>query len=93
MKHHVLSLPAHLAVFGVLLILTAVTVAVATVDMGPWNTIVALVVASVKGLVVILWFMHVKFASKLTRVFVSAGFVWLVIMILLTAGDYANRAF
>ena len=92
MKHHVLSLSAHFIVFAALLALTAVTVLVAGVDLGPWNEIVALLVASAKALVVILWFMHVKFATRLTRVFVAAGFVWLILMILLMTSDYLYRS-
>lgn len=91
MSHHVLSLKAHFAVFAALMILTVITVMVSTVDLGAWNTIVALLVASIKGLVVILWFMHVKFSSRLTQLFVCAGFIWLIVMVLIMTSDYSAR--
>lgn len=91
MSQHVLSLKAHVAVFAVLLVLTFVTVWVADHDLGRWNTIVALAIAATKGMVVILWFMHVKFSSNLTRLFVAAGFLWLALMVLLMTSDYATR--
>ncbi len=91
MSAHILSLRSHLIVFGVLMLLTVVTVAVSTIDMGEWNTIVALAIAATKGLIVISWFMHVKFATRLTKVFVGAGFVWLLVLILLFTSDYAAR--
>ena len=91
MSGHVLSLKAHWLVFGVLLVLTALTVFVAELNLGEWNTIVALIIAATKGTVVMLWFMHVKFSSKLTWLFAATGFVWLLIMILLLTGDYVAR--
>ena len=91
MSHHVLSLKAHFVVFAALMVLTVVTVLVSTVDLGALNTVVALLIASLKGLVVILWFMHVKFSSRLTQLFVSAGFIWLVILVLLMTSDYTAR--
>ncbi len=91
MSGHVLSLKAHWLVFAVLLVLTALTVFVAELNLGEWNTIVALIIAATKGTVVMLWFMHVKFSSKLTWLFAATGFVWLLIMILLLTGDYVAR--
>ena len=91
MSHHVLSLKAHFVVFAALMVLTVVTVLVSTVDLGALNTVVALLIASLKGLVVILWFMHVKFSSRLTQLFVSAGFIWLVILVLIMTSDYTAR--
>ena len=91
MSQHVLSLRTHFVVFAVLMVLTVVTVAVSTVDLGAWNTVVALLIASVKGLVVIAWFMHVKFSTRLTKIFVGAGFVWLVLLILIMTSDYSAR--
>lgn len=91
MSQHVLSLKAHFIVFAVLMVLTFVTVAVASMDFGEWNFVIALSIAALKGTVVMLWFMHVKFSSKLTWLFASTGFVWLVILVVLLTGDYRRR--
>ena len=73
------------------MILTAVTVAVAYYDLGPLNTIVALAIAVTKAALVILYFMHVKYASPLVKIFVIAGFVWFFIALGLTFTDYLTR--
>jgi cytochrome c oxidase subunit 4 len=69
-------------VFSTLLVLTALTTAIAFVDLGGgWNNVVALTIAVAKAALVILYFMHVRYSDKLTWVFVGAGFFWLLIMI------------
>jgi cytochrome c oxidase subunit IV len=75
-----------------LLCLTGITAAVSFVDLGPFNAVVALVIATVKALLVVLFFMHVKYTSeKLTKiVFVSAIF-WLFLLLALSMADYATR--
>lgn len=82
----------YLLVAGTLLALTAVTVAVAQVDLGPWNAVVAVTIAVVKGLLVVLYFMHARYGDRLTWVYVGAAVVWLVILIGLTYSDYLGRA-
>lgn len=89
---HVMPLKVYFAVFGALLVLTAVTVQVAYLDLGPFNIAVALVIAVVKATLVILYFMHVRHSSRLTRLVVASGFIWLLILFALTMGDYATRA-
>jgi cytochrome c oxidase subunit IV len=75
------------------MVLLAITVAVAYVDLGsPWNIIIAMTIAVVKATLVILYFMHVRYSSKLTWVFVGAGFVWFLILIILTFADYGSRS-
>ena len=73
------------------MILTGLTVWVATFDLGRMNAVVALTIAVVKGLLVVLYFMHVRYSSRLTMVFVAAGFIWLIIMVGLTLSDYLTR--
>jgi cytochrome c oxidase subunit IV len=69
-------------VFLTLLVLTALTTAIAFVDLGGgWNNVVALTIAVTKAALVILYFMHVRYSDRLTWVFVGAGFFWLLIMI------------
>ena len=78
-------------VFGALMVLTVITWLVAQVDLGWANDIVALAIAVTKALLVILFFMHVKDSSRLTRLTVVAGFFWLALLIGLTMADYASR--
>jgi cytochrome c oxidase subunit 4 len=89
---------AHSRTFAValgigLLLLTAVTVKAAFIDLGHWNPVVALVIATVKATLVVLYFMHVKGASeKLTGVVVVAGFFFLGILLSLSMADYLTRS-
>ena len=78
-------------IFGVLIVLTGITVAVAFVNLGTLNVFVALTIAIVKALLVILFFMHVRYSSRLTKLFVSAGIFWFLILIAFTVSDYATR--
>jgi cytochrome c oxidase subunit 4 len=79
------------SVFAALMVLTWITVAVAYVDLGALNKAVALGIATVKAVLVILFFMHVKESSRLTKVIVVTGFFFLAILIGLTMSDYATR--
>jgi cytochrome c oxidase subunit 4 len=60
-------------------------------DLGRMNAVVALTIAVIKATLVVLYFMHVRYSSKLTWVFVGAGFFWLAIMVALTLSDYMTR--
>ena len=75
-----------------LLVLFTLTVAIAYVDLGPWNIIVALIIATVKALFVVLYFMHVRYSSRVTWVFAIAGFFWLIILFTFTMSDYLTRS-
>jgi len=88
---HVLPLRIYLGVFFALLVLTGTTVAVAFVDLGLLNNVVALGIAVIKATLVILFFMHVRYATRLTSLVVASGIFWLVIMVGLTFVDYATR--
>jgi len=78
-------------VYGALLVLTVVTVGVSLVDLGPLSTVVALAIAAAKASLVILFFMHVRYGPRLIWVFVSGGFFWLALLILLTMSDIVSR--
>ena len=91
MSTHVVPLKIYFAIFGALMGGTALTVFVAFQDLGPMNTVVALTIAAIKALFVVLWFMHVKYSSRLTWVFAMAGFLWLLLMIGLTMADFDTR--
>lgn len=76
-----------------LVIGTCATWAIAFVDLGIWNPVVALTIAVTKATLVILFFMHVYYSSKLTKITISAGFFWLMIMITMSLSDYLTRTF
>jgi cytochrome c oxidase subunit IV len=92
MSEHVLPLKMYYGIWAALLVLTVVTAAVSFVDLGPFNTIVALVIASFKAVLVVLFFMHVKYASeKMTKVVIASAIFWLLILLALSLADYATR--
>lgn len=74
-----------------LMVLLALTVAASFVRLGPWGVVVAMTIASAKALVIALFFMHLRYSSRLTMVFAAAGVFWLIVMFALTFGDYATR--
>jgi cytochrome c oxidase subunit 4 len=87
----VVSPRVYVIVFLLLLILTGLTVLASGVDLGPFNTAVALSIATLKASLVALFFMHVKYSSRLTQLFVAAGFIWLGVLIFITMTDYMSR--
>jgi len=91
MSEHVTSRKIYYAVFAALMLFTYVTVAVAKIDLGRFNTIVALTIAVTKAVLVVLFFMHVRYSTRLTKLVVVGGFVWLALLIGLTMADVATR--
>ncbi|MCR4375022.1 MAG: cytochrome C oxidase subunit IV family protein, partial [Acidobacteria bacterium] len=89
---HISSKGLYYTVFLSLIALTVITVVVARVDLGAFNTPIALGVAGVKATLVILFFMGVKYNTPLTKVVAASGFVWLIILFGMTMGDYLTRA-
>jgi cytochrome c oxidase subunit 4 len=81
----------YVGVFVALIALTGLTVAAAFVDLGRMNVVVAFAIAGVKATLVTLFFMHVLYARPLTWVAVSAGLIWLAVLLLLTLNDYTTR--
>jgi cytochrome c oxidase subunit IV len=90
-SHHVAPLKLYFGIFGILMVGTALTVLVAFYDLGPLNNVVMLTIACVKALFVILYFMHVRWSSRLTMVIVASGFFWLLILFSFTMTDYMSR--
>ena len=88
---HIVPPRVYVAVFVVLLVMTATTTAVSFVDLGPWNTVVALAIAFFKATLVVLFFMHVKYARGLTRIVMVSGLLWLVILLGITLADFMSR--
>ena len=91
MSGHVVPAKSYVAIFLALMVLTAITVGVAFLDLGAMNTVVALVIAVTKALLVVLFFMHVRYSSSLTKVVVVAGFFWLLLLFFFTLADIKTR--
>jgi cytochrome c oxidase subunit 4 len=91
MSGHVAPKSMYYAVFAALLVGTGLTVAVAFVDLGALNNVLMLGIAMTKALLVILFFMHVRWSSRLTWVVAASGFVWLLILFGITMSDYLTR--
>jgi len=91
MPEHIDSVKTYALVFISLLILTFATTELAYVDFGPFSVVVALAIAVSKMLLVALFFMHVRHSTRLTRLVVLGGLLWLAILLMLTLNDYASR--
>jgi cytochrome c oxidase subunit 4 len=92
MSEHIIPSKTYYTIWILLLILTGLTAWVATIDLGPLNSVVALVIASGKALIVVLFFMHVKYTSeKMTKVVIVSAIFWLLLLLALSMADYATR--
>ena len=91
MSGHVAPKSMYYAVFAALMVGTVLTVAVAFVDLGVFNNILMLGIAMTKAMLVILFFMHVRWSTRLTWLVVASGFFWLLIMFGITMSDYLTR--
>jgi cytochrome c oxidase subunit IV len=91
MEHLIVSRKTYFLVYLALLALLAATLAVAYIDLRGLNTVLAIAIASLKAVLVILYFMHIRYSSQLTRLYVIAGFVWLMILLGLILADYLTR--
>jgi cytochrome c oxidase subunit 4 len=87
---HVAPTRMYYMVFAALIVGTILTVAAAKVDLGPLNNVVMLAIAGTKAMLVILFFMHVRWSSRLTWVVAMAGFFWLALLFSVL-GDYMTR--
>jgi cytochrome c oxidase subunit IV len=86
------GIKVYLLIFAVLIVLTATTVWAAFVDFGRFNTVIALLIAFVKATLVMLFFMHLKEAPSLLKLFVIGAFAWVTILIGMTFNDFGTRA-
>lgn len=95
MSEHIVSKKVYFVIFGALIVGTVLTVAAAFADLDHVfhgaNTVVALTIAVIKATLVVLYFMHVRYGTRLTWVIVVAGFFWLLILFSLTMSDYLTR--
>ncbi len=88
---HIDSVATYVIVFAALIFATVLTTAVAFVDLGPFSVIVALAIAICKMLLVVLFFMHVRHSTKLTKLVLLAGILWFLILMGMTYTDFASR--
>ena len=91
MEHVIVPKRTYYAIFALLMALTAVTVGVAFVDLGLMNPVVALSIAVLKASLVVLFFMHLKYGSRMVWVAGGAAIFWLGILLVLILSDYATR--
>jgi cytochrome c oxidase subunit 4 len=78
-------------VLAALLALLVLTVGAAYIHFGAFNTVVAMVISLTKGLLIVLFFMHLKRAEPLIRLFACAGFFWLLLLLALALSDFLTR--
>jgi cytochrome c oxidase subunit IV len=91
MSEHASSPKFYVAIWLTLLVCTGLTVGAALLDLGPFNTIIALTIATFKAIVVVLFFMHVKHASeRMTKIVIVSGIFWLLLLLALSMADYAT---
>ena len=88
---HISPKSMYYTIFGMLMVLTALTVVVAFNHLGVFNFPVAIGIAITKATLVVLFFMHAKYSSRLTKLFVGMSFFFLLIMFALTLTDYMSR--
>jgi cytochrome c oxidase subunit IV len=89
---HIVPVSTYVIIGISLLALTGLTVGAAFIDLGPLNPIIALGIATLKAVLVVLVFMHVKYTSeRMTKVVVIAGIFWLFLLLILSLADYGTR--
>lgn len=89
---HIVSPKLYILIWIILLIFTGITTGVAFLDLGVFNPIIALVIAVTKASLVVLFFMHVKYSSKMIALVIGCGLFFLSILMVLTTSDYISRA-
>ena len=91
-SEHIVSPKVYGVIFVALLLGTALTVFASYLELGVFNAVVALGIACIKAVLVILFFMHVKYSSRLTKLTVAAGFFTFIVLITMSMTDYISRA-
>ena len=91
MTEHIVTKKQYALIFAILMLLTLATTAVGMINLGRLNVVVALVIATIKALLVVLFFMHIYWSSKLNKLVVVSGFAWLALLLWLTLTDVFSR--
>ncbi len=92
MSQQIVPVKTYIFVFASLIGLTILTTGVALINLGPFNTVAALVIAFSKMLLVVFFFMNLRHSGSLIKVVLLAGFFWLALLIVLTSTDYRSRS-
>jgi cytochrome c oxidase subunit IV len=90
-SEHIVSPKIYVGIFLSLMVLTAATVGAAYVNLGPFNIVIALAIATVKATLVVLYFMHARYSPKRTQLVIICAIFWLAVMLALTLSDYSTR--
>lgn len=90
--HHIVGPKIYLIILFLLLVGTASTVGASFIDLGVWNPVIALAIATGKATLVVLFFMHVKYSPKLTKLTIVSGLFIFLGLISMTMADYISRA-
>lgn len=88
---HIVKPGTYLVIITALLFLTGLTVTAAYINLGKFNIVAALGIATLKATLVVLFFMHAKYSPKRTQLVIMAGIFWLIILLFMTLSDYASR--
>ena len=90
-NNHIIPFGVYIKVLSALLILTVITVAVAQVNFGAWNAVIAMGIATVKAALVLLYFMHLKYDDKIYPVIFLTGVFFLIVIFLFCEFDLITR--
>jgi cytochrome c oxidase subunit 4 len=91
-ERHIVGPATYLLIFGALLVGTALTIGASYLELGPWNAAIALAIAVTKATLVVLFFMHIAYSSKLMKLTVAAGLFTFLILVGMSMADYISRA-
>ncbi len=89
--HHIVPVKTYILVFSALMVLAALTVGASFINLGVFNNLIALAIAVTKAGLIMAFFMHLKYSSRLTWIVAGVGFFWLIIFFVITLGDYMAR--
>jgi cytochrome c oxidase subunit 4 len=93
MSEHIVQPRVYIVIFLALMLGTTLTVMAAFYDFpGPLNAVVALIIATIKASLVVLYFMHVRYSGRLMWLVIIAALLWLAILFAVTFSDYWTRS-
>jgi cytochrome c oxidase subunit 4 len=92
MTSHVVPLRVYFFVFIALMVLLLLTIGAALLDLGTLSVLITLIIASTKALLILLYFMHIRYSDKIAWIYAGAGFFWLLILLVFTLSDYVTRS-
>lgn len=91
-EQHIVGPMTYLTIFVILLICTGLTIGASYVEMYAWNAVVAIAIAVIKATLVVLFFMHIKYSSRLMKLTVGAGLFTFLVLVGMSLADYISRA-